>query len=92
MQKFDQMQQRMGFPKVKSFFGLSLHTGTFIIARLSLVGNIVCFFFFLYTLVMDLRFMEVGFEISFFLGSLLTMLTSCLFMFLISRWNDTHLP
>ena len=46
----------MGFPKVKSFFGLSLHTGTFIIAGLSLVGNIVCFFFFLYTLVMDLRF------------------------------------
>ena len=52
----------MGFPKVKSFFGLSLHTGTLIIAGLSLVGNIVTFFFFLYTLVMDLRFMEVEFD------------------------------
>ena len=49
----------MGFPKVKSFFGINLRTGTLIIAGLSLVGNIVCFFFFLYTLVMDLRFMEV---------------------------------
>ena len=56
----------MVFPKVKSFFGLSLHTGTFIIAGLSLVGNIVCFFTFLYTLVMDLRFMEVGFDCPFF--------------------------
>ena len=53
----------MGFPKVKSFFGLSLHTGTLIIAGLSLVGNIVCFFFFLYTLVIDLRFMEVSLDI-----------------------------
>ena len=52
----------MGFPKVKSFFGLSLRTGTLIIAGLSLVGNIVTFFFFLYTLVMDLRFMEVEFD------------------------------
>ena len=53
----------MGFPKVKSFFGLSLYTGTLIIAGLSLVGNIICFFFFLYTLVIDLRVMEVWFDI-----------------------------
>ena len=52
----------MGFPKVRSFFGLSLHTGTLIIAGLSLVGNIICFFFFLYTLVIDLRFMEVSLD------------------------------
>ena len=75
----------MGFPKVKSFFGINLRTGTLIIAGLSLVGNIVCFFFFLYTLVMDLRFMEVKKKKIFcqiFWGKqVLTFLT---------RWSDTH--
>ena len=52
----------MGFPSVKSFFGLDLTTGTFIIAGISLGGNIVCFLFFLYTLVAGLRLMVVNQE------------------------------
>ena len=52
----------MGFPSVKSFFGLDLSTGTFIIAGISLGGNIVCFLFFLYTLVAGLRLMVVNQE------------------------------
>ena len=52
----------MGFPSVKSFFGLDLTTGTFIIAGFSLGGNIVCFLFFLYTLVAGLRLMVVNQE------------------------------
>ena len=51
----------MGFPKVKSLLCLNLRTGTFLIACLSLVGNMGCFLFFLYTLVIDLRVMEVTF-------------------------------
>ena len=52
----------MGFPSVKSFFGLDLTTGTFVIAGFSLGGNIVCFLFFLYTLVAGLRLMVVNQE------------------------------
>ena len=52
----------MGFPSVKSFFGLDLTTGTFVIAGISLGGNIVCFLFFLYTLVAGLRLMVVNQE------------------------------
>ena len=47
---------------MKSFFGLDLSTGTFIIAGISLGGNIVCFLFFLYTLVAGLRLMVVNQE------------------------------
>ena len=47
---------------MKSFFGLDLTTGTFIIAGISLGGNIVCFLFFLYTLVAGLRLMVVNQE------------------------------
>ena len=53
--------ENMGFPKVKSLLCLNLQTGTFLIACLSLVGNMGCFLFFLYTLVIDLRVMEVTF-------------------------------
>ena len=52
----------MGFPSVKSFFGLDLSTGTFIIAGISLGGNIVCLLFFIYTLVAGLRLMVVNYE------------------------------
>ena len=52
----------MGFPSVKSFFGLDLSTGTFIIAGISLGGNILCFLFFIYTLVAGLRLMVVNYE------------------------------
>ena len=58
----------MGFPKVKSLLCLNLRTGTFLIAGLSLIGNMGCFLFFLYTLVIDLRVMEVTF------GNILTLL------------------
>ena len=52
----------MGFPSVKSFFGLELSTGTFIIAGISLGFNIICFLFFIYTLVAGLRLMVVNYE------------------------------
>ena len=52
----------MGFPSVKSFFGLDLSTGTFIIAGISLGGNIICLLFFIYTLVAGLRLMVVNYE------------------------------
>ena len=52
----------MGLPSVKSFFGLDLSTGTFIIAGISLGGNILCFLFFIYTLVAGLRLMVVNYE------------------------------
>ena len=55
------MWENMGLPKVKSLLCLNLRTGTFLIACLSLVGNMGCFLFFLYTLVIDLRVMEVTF-------------------------------
>ena len=42
--------------------------GTFLIAGLSLIGNMGCCLFFLYTLVIDLRVMEVTF------GNILTLL------------------
>ena len=58
----------MGFPKVKSLLCLNLRTGTFLIAGLSLIGNMGCCLFFLYTLVIDLRVMEVRF------GNILTLL------------------
>ena len=60
--------ENMGFPKVKSLLCLNLRTGTFLIACLSLVGDMGCFLFFLYTLVIDLRVMEVTF------GNTLTLL------------------
>ena len=49
----------MGFPLVKSFFGLNLRTGSLIIAGISLAGNIIYFLFFIYTLVAGLRMMVV---------------------------------
>ena len=49
----------MGFPSVKSFFGLNLRTGSLIIAGISLAGNIIYFLFFIYTLVAGLRLMVV---------------------------------
>ena len=49
----------MGFPLVKSFFGLNLRTGSLIIAGISLAGNIIYFLFFIYTLVAGLRLMVV---------------------------------
>ena len=52
----------MGFPSVKSFFGLNLNMGTLIIAGISLAGNIICFLFFIYTLVAGLRLMVVNYE------------------------------
>ena len=52
----------MGFASVKSFFGLDLSTGTLIIAGISLAGNIICFLFFIYTLVAGLRLMVVNYE------------------------------
>ena len=52
----------MGFPSVKSFFGLNLNMGTLIIAGISLGGNIICFLFFIYTLVAGLRLMVVNYE------------------------------
>ena len=52
----------MGFPSVKSFFGLDLSTGTLIIAGISLGLNIICFLFFIYTLVAGLRLMVVNYE------------------------------